>query len=129
MSSFLANAQSDTPRYGYVDSTTFRDAEIHPAYPGGPGIWKRFLQQNLKYPISCLKHSISGIVVVEFTVSVEGRGSDYKVFHPGDPDLDKKAIRLIKKSGLWTAAIQNGRQLVYRHRQEIEFRLGIDENN
>ncbi len=129
ISSFLAHAQTNETIYGYVDSATFKAAEIRPAYPGGQGVWIRFLHQNLRYPISALKHNLSGIVVIEFTIDMEGRTSDYKVVHPADPDLDKESIRLIKKSGIWTAAILNGRQVVYRNRQEIEFRIGNDGNN
>ena len=101
--------------------------EITPAYPGGPIAWKMFIKKNLNYPKSAKKQNISGRVTVAFTISIDGRTSNYEIVRPLSPDLDKEALRLIIKSGNWAPALQNGKQVIYRNRQDIEFPLP-DEN-
>jgi len=41
----------------------------------------------------------------------------------GPNELRAEAVRVIKKSGKWTAAVQNGRQVKSYKKQPITFRL------
>jgi len=38
----------------------------------------------------------------------------------------EEAIRVIKKGPNWKPAIQNGREVIYRHKQNITFRVSED---
>jgi TonB family protein len=125
--SFTLYAQADSTMYGYVDSATFRPAEIKPFYPGGDAGWKRFLAKNLQYPKKARWANVTGTVTVEFTVDKTGHTSNYAIFHSVDPNLDKEALRLLIKSNLWFPAIAKGTQVVYRTREHVEFKL--DDNN
>jgi TonB family protein len=112
--SLSAFSQSDTTTYGYVNRTLIQ-TEITPVYPGGPASWKRYLDKNLE------QQGISGTVVVAFTVKNDGKTSDFEVIKSINPDLDKEAVRLVKNSGTWIPAIQNGKKVKYRNRVEIAF--------
>lgn len=104
----------------------FMKVEIESQYPGGPAAWARFLHKNLVYPQNALDNEIQGVVLVRFIVDKEGVVSDVEVVS-GPQELRAEAIRVIKKSGKWTPAVQNGRQVKSYKSQAIGFQFGGDE--
>jgi len=118
----FSNAQVDTTLYGWTDSTTYREVEVTAPFIGGSKIWEAYLKKQLKYPKAAKENKIEGTVVIEFTIHSNHTVSDIKVFKSVEKSLDEEALRLIR-NGRWVSAIQNGREVNYRARQEIEFRL------
>jgi periplasmic protein TonB len=115
-------AQTDTTLYGWIDSTTYREVEVTAPFAGGRSVWEAYLKKQLKYPKAAKENKIQGTVVIEFTIHINSTVSDLKVFKSVEKSLDEEALRLIR-NGVWVPAIQNGRQVNYRARREIEFRL------
>lgn len=104
---------------------TFTKVEIESQYPGGPAAWLRYLNKNFRYPDEAVNAEIQGTVVVQFIVDKEGNVSDVEAISgPTDGGLREEAIRVIKKSGKWTPAIQNGRQVKSYKKQPIQFKIG-----
>lgn len=101
---------------------TFTKVEIESEYPGGQGAWMRYLNKNFKYPQEAIDNEIQGTVVVQFIVDKEGNVSDVDAVS-GPSELKEEAIRVIKKSGKWTPAVQNGRQVKSYKKQPIVFKL------
>ena len=101
---------------------TFTKVEIESDYPGGQGAWIRYLSKNLVYPQDAQDNEIQGTVVVQFIVDKEGNVSDVEAIS-GPNELRGEAARVIKKSGKWTPAVQNGRQVKSYKKQPITFRL------
>jgi outer membrane biosynthesis protein TonB len=110
----VAVSQTDTTTYGYINGTLI-ETEMRPAFFGGIMAWKRFLSKNLE------QQSTAGKETIEFLVNVDGTTSNYVVINPINPDLDDEAKRLVKKSGIWMPAIQNGKKVKYRTRVEFQF--------
>jgi periplasmic protein TonB len=103
---------------------TFTKVEIESDFPGGAGAWLRYLNKNLRYPDDAVNNEIQGTVVVQFIVDKEGNVSDvHAQSGPEQGGLREEAERVIKKSGKWTPAIQNGRQVKSYKRQPIVFKL------
>jgi len=98
---------------------TFTKVEIESQYPGGPQAWQRYLNRSLRYPPV---EDIQGTIVVQFIVDQEGNVSNVEAIS-GPEELRAEAVRVIKKSGKWTPAIQNGRQVKSYKKQPIVFRL------
>ena len=121
LNTMVVYAQNDTTIYGYVDPTLI-ETEVTPAFPGGPNIWKMYLEKKLQYPETAKMNGIEGSVIVEFTVGKDGKISEIKIFKSVNPELYKEAIRLIQKS-MWVPALQGGKNVIYRKRQEIVFKL------
>jgi len=121
-SAHFSNAQADTTLYGWIDSTTYREVEVTAPFFGGIKVWEAYLKKQLKYPKAAKDNKIQGKVVIEFTIHINSTVSDLKVFKSVEKSLDEEALRLIR-NGVWVPAIQNGRQVNYRARREIEFRL------
>lgn len=101
---------------------TFTKVEIESDYPGGMSAWQRYLNKNLRYPTEAQDNEIQGNVVVQFIVDKEGNVSEVEAIS-GPKELREEAVRVIKKSGKWTPAVQNGRQVKSYKKQPIVFRL------
>ncbi|HXB94424.1 MAG TPA: TonB family protein [Puia sp.] len=103
---------------------TFTKVEIESDFPGGSAAWLRYLNKNLRYPDDAVNNEIQGTVVVQFIVDKEGNVSDVNAISgPENGGLREEAVRVIKKSGKWTPAIQNGRQVKSYKKQPIVFKL------
>jgi len=101
---------------------TFTKVEIESDYPGGQGAWARYLNKTLQYPQDAIDNEVQGQVVVQFIVDKEGNVSDVQAVS-GPDELKREAERVIKKSGKWTPAVQNGRQVKSYKKQPITFKL------
>jgi hypothetical protein len=109
-------SQSDLSLYGYVDSATFREAQVHPAPMDGLSAWEAFLKKEIRNP------GTPGTVIVEFTINKDDHvPTNIKIYRSDNAKLNNEAIRVIKKSR-WTSALANGTAVNYRMRQEIEFK-------
>jgi len=104
---------------------TFTKVEIESEYPGGSPAWQRYLNKTLRYPQEAIDNEIQGTVVIQFIVDKEGNVSDVEAVS-GPEELRAEAIRVIKKSGTWTPAEQNGRKVKSYKKQPIVFRLMTD---
>ena len=111
---------TEAPKEDY--DKTFTKVEIESEYPGGMAAWARYLNKNLHYPDEAVSNEIQGDVVVQFIVDKEGIVSDVEAVS-GPTELREEALRVIKKSGKWTPAIQNGRQVKSYKKQPVKFRL------
>ena len=101
---------------------TFTKVEIESEYPGGTAAWQRYLNKTLRYPQDAIDNEIQGTVVIQFIVDKEGNVSDVEAIS-GPEELRGEAVRVIRKSGKWTPAVQNGRQVKSYKKQPIVFRL------
>jgi protein TonB len=104
------------------DAKIFTRVEIESSYPGGLSAWRRFLIKTLKFPDIALENGIQGTVVVNFVVDKDGNVSNIKAIS-GPEELRTEAVRVITKSGKWTPAIQNGRQVNSYKQQQVSFQL------
>jgi protein TonB len=107
----------EQPKRPEEDVTVYETVEIESSYPGGLESWKRFLIKNFR-----VTDEVSGTVIVKFIVDKEGNVSDVEAIS-GPDELKAEAVRVIKKSGKWTPAIQNGRKVNSYKRQPIVVRL------
>jgi TonB family protein len=101
---------------------TFTKTEISAAYPGGPAAWERYLYRHLYYPKDAVKQEIQGQVIVRFIVNIDGTLGNIEAIS-GPSELRDNAVTLIKQSGKWVPAIQNGRKVKAYCSQPINYRL------
>lgn len=105
----------------------FTKVEIDAKYPGGIPAWSRFLNKNLanNYPQDAIDNGIQGKVEIMFVVDTLGNISNVEAVS-GPKELWDAAVKVIKKSGKWEPAIQNGRHVKAYKRQPIIFQLSQD---
>lgn len=87
------------------------------------GNWQKFLERNLNGQVPIDNNAPPGkyTVMVQFVVDVDGSISDIKVLIDPGYELDKEAIRVIKKSKKWQPAIYDGRLVKAYRKQSIVF--------
>ena len=103
----------------------FTVVQIAAEFPGGVGAWAKYLERNLNRDLPVENGAPAGkyTVVVSFIVAKDGRISD--VVAENDPGYGTKAeaVRVIQKGPNWKPAVQNGRNVIYRHKQSITFQV------
>lgn len=104
----------------------FERVEIESKYPGGVSAWAAFLYRKLVYPQQAIDEGKQGTVVVRFIVDKEGNVSDVEAIS-GPEELRASAVSVIKKSGQWEPAIQNGKKVKSYKSQPITFKLSEDQ--
>jgi periplasmic protein TonB len=92
-------------------------------FPGGLPAWAKYLERNLNRDLPVENGAPPGkyTVVVSFIVAKDGTISD--VVAENDPGYGTKAeaVRVITRGPKWKPALQNGRNVIYRHKQSITF--------
>lgn len=75
-------------------------------FDGGAERFYEYVQENLQYPASALRDSISGVVYVEFLLEKDGAidKASIKVVQSLSPECDKEAMRLIAEAPPWMPA-------------------------
>jgi protein TonB len=112
------------PNPGGDYDRVFMKVEIESQYPGGIFAWQRFLNKNMHYPDQAINNLIQGMIMVQFIVDKDGDISDVQPISGTDQGgLQDEAIRVIRASGKWIPAIQNGRQVRSFKKQPIVFML------
>ncbi len=103
----------------------FTVVQIAAEFPGGLPAWSKYLERNLNRDLPVENGAPPGkyTVVVSFIVAKDGKISD--VVAENDPGYGTKAeaVRVITKGPAWKPAVQNGRNVIYRHKQSITFQV------
>ena len=101
----------------------FTKLDVDASYPGGEGSWRRYLSNNLNLDVAKNEGAPSGIytVIVRFIVAKDGSISDVVPETSHGYGMEQESVRAIKKSGKWTPAIENGRNVTAYKRQPITF--------
>lgn len=106
----------------------FTVVQIAAEFPGGLAAWQKYLERNLKSDLPVDNGAPPGkyTVTVSFIVDKTGVISDVKAENnPGYGTADE-AVRVIRKGPNWKPAVQNGRNVIYRHKQNITFVVSED---
>jgi Ca-activated chloride channel homolog len=84
--------------------------ENPPEFKSGEKGLDEFIKTHLKYPEASAKNNISGRVIVEFTVDIDGSIKDIRILYSLDNATDQEVIRVLKlMSGMWKPAERNGK--------------------
>ena len=82
-----------------------------PVYPGGEQALGLFFLEHIKYPEAARVKQLSGTVVVNATVNVDGTVSNPVVAQSLSPECDAEALRVVPLLAGWQPAMRKGRPL------------------
>ncbi|MGJ7031924.1 energy transducer TonB [Niabella hirudinis] len=104
------------------DNLPFTKVEKEAEYDGD---WTRFLTTNLRGEVPVDNGAAAGNyqVLVQFVVDVNGAVSDIQIVKDPGFGMGREAIRVIKKSGKWKPAVQNGSMVKAYRKQPITFQV------
>jgi periplasmic protein TonB len=91
-----------------VGSEAVRIADIMPEFPGGEAKLLKFLADNTAYPDAERELGISGKVLTEVTIDLDGRISDVHIIKSPSPGFDKEVKRVAKIIPAFKPGMQQG---------------------
>lgn len=107
-----------------VDTTElFWEVEQNPEYPGGRSAMINYFQRKLVYPMSVREKGIQGTIYVLFIVETNGKLKNIVATNSVNKQLDKAAVKLIRKMPKWNPAINNGEIVRVLNIQPVTFKL------
>jgi len=86
----------------------FVAVEQQAEFPGGTAALMKWLNNNIRYPEAAQQNDIQGRVVVKFVVEKDGSIGQVSIVKGVDKDLDREAIRVVKKMPKWQPGKNNG---------------------
>jgi hypothetical protein len=107
----------------YAAAGIFEQVEIEASFPGGNEAWRKFLEKNLNPVVPVNNGAPSGryTIIVQFIVQLDGSLSGIKALTNLGYGMEKEVVELIKKSGRWEPAMQNGRLVKAYRNQPVTF--------
>ena len=94
-----------------------------PEFPGGKGALNAFIRNTIKYPQAAKENGIQGTVYVRFTIEKNGEVTNPEIVRGVSPELDREAMRMVKKMPRWKAGTMNGTPVRIEMTQPIRFVL------
>lgn len=92
-------------------------------FPGGMAALMRWLNNNMRYPEAAQQNDIQGRVMVNFVVEKDGSIANVKIAKGVDKDLDREALRVVKKMPKWQPGKNNGVAVRSYFNLPVTFRL------
>ncbi len=92
-------------------------------FPGGQSALMKWLGSNIRYPEAAAQNDIQGRVIVRFVVEKDGSIGHASVVKGVDKDLDKEALRVVKKMPRWQPGKNNGVPVRSYFNLPVTFRL------
>jgi TonB family protein len=97
--------------------------EKMPQFPGGSENLRKFVANNIKYPILAAEQGYEGLVYVKFNVNKDGRVSDARIIKGANVELNNEAIRVINSMPYWIPGEQQGKKVKVSYTIPIRFAL------
>ncbi|MGN7783100.1 energy transducer TonB [Niabella sp. 22666] len=101
----------------------FSKVEKDASFPGGIPAWREFLVKNLNGMTPVKNGAAKGMytVIAQFIVDTEGNISDIRPLTFEGFGMEDEVVRVLKKSGKWSPAIQDGNPVKAYRKQPITF--------
>lgn len=93
---------------------------------GGLEVFRKWMQEHVRYPEDALNKNIYGRVLFRFVVEKDGSISDVDVFKSPDKSLTDEVCRVIAKAPKWTPGKQRGEAVRVRFGLPIDFTISTD---
>jgi len=85
--------------------------------------FRKWVVENITYPVTAVEVGIFGKVIVEFCINSKGEVVDIKILRKLDPLVDEETLRVISSSPVWTPAKQGGRPVKQRFIIPVVFKM------
>lgn len=101
----------------------FVAVEQQAEFPGGQAALMKWLSNNVRYPESAQQNDVQGRVIVKFVVEKDGSIGTATILKGVDKDLDREALRVVKKMPKWQPGKNNGVAVRSYFNLPVVFRL------
>lgn len=95
-----------------------------PIFPGGEAAMRKYLADNLIYPMQARRDEVSGSVHVSFVVNTDGSIVDVKLVRGVGSGCSEEALRVVRAMPKWKAGRHNGHSVRVKMTIPVKFVLG-----
>lgn len=95
-----------------------------PIFPGGEAAMRKYLADNLVYPMQARRDEVSGTVHVSFVVNTDGSIVDVKLVRGVGSGCSEEALRVVRAMPKWKAGRHNGHSVRVKMTIPVKFVLG-----
>jgi len=107
-----------------VEEEVFFRVETMPSFQGGDlNTFRKWVQENVRFPQIALENGISGRVTLTFVVEKDGTLTNIQVLQTPDRSLSEEAVRVLKKSPKWTPGKQRNQSVRVKYTLPVDFRV------
>lgn len=108
-----------------IEGKIFERVEVEASYPGGVDAWLQFMMKTANGQVATENGAPIGryMVIVQFVVATDGKLSDFKPLTRHGYGMEQEVIRVLKQSGGWISAMQNGRPVKAFRKQPVTFQV------
>lgn len=106
-----------------IDSTEIYMITFVEEAPLFKGDLKKFIQNELVYPLSAKKDNLEGTIVISFKIDTLGLTTNHKVVKGIREDLNNEALRVVKLIKFERPALQKGIPIEVEYNIPIKFDL------
>ncbi|SHE38265.1 outer membrane transport energization protein TonB [Mariniphaga anaerophila] len=104
----LVKKEVVAPKQLSADEQIFFIVEDMPEFPGGELELRKYIANNIKYPVTAQEKGIQGRVYVTFVVDTKGNTANARIARGVDPALDQEALRVVNTLPAWKPGMQKG---------------------
>lgn len=95
-----------------------------PVFPGGEAAMRKYLADNLVYPMQARRDEVSGTVHVSFVVNTDGAVVDVKLVRGVGSGCSEEALRVVRAMPKWKSGRHNGHSVRVKMTIPVKFVLG-----
>lgn len=90
---------------------------------GGKREFKKYLENNMRYPETAIQNKVEGKVTIQFTIEPSGTLSDFRVAKGIGFGCDEEVVRLIKEGPGWKPTKKNDEPVRGKGKVKLRFAL------
>lgn len=105
------------------ENVIFQIVEENPEFPGGEDEMRRFIRDNMRYPVIAREAGIQGSVFVTFVVERDGSVTNVQVLRGIGGGCDEEAVRVVREMPKWKPGRQRNQPVRVQYRMPIRFVL------
>lgn len=106
-----------------IDTNVYSLVEVMPQFPGGTEALSSYFSKAIRYPKSALRDSVEGRVYVKFIIGQTGGIGKVWIARGLRKDLDKEAMRVIRKMPKWIPGRRKGVPVNVKYTYPVYFNL------
>lgn len=120
------NPRTESIQYNYPDSLPSNSTVklSPPVFVNDTIDLKKYLLDNIRYPVITIENNIQGTLSAAFTVNPDRSITNLKIVKNIDLFLEKSVIHTLRRmNGMWKAGTANGKEIPVEMVIDVEFKL------
>ncbi len=105
----------------YGKETPFVAYKEAPQYPGGEKALTAHFSKSMSFSMSSLPSVTTGVIVIRFVIDKDGIVKNIQLLRGMDDELNKRALRFVKKMKPWQPATFEGEKISTEHIMPLRF--------